>query len=149
MMKWQYAYALVLLDDGKQVVSAEGEAPDGVDEGGFDENDFDLNDVLVSQLLVRDVESGRVVTGPLEGHTSVVLTLNMFPDGEILASGSGDNKVILWDTSTWQSKGLSCVAHPYLASDFNCVPVKQCIVLSFDLLALITRVSYIVLRSSV
>jgi WD40 repeat protein len=106
MMKWQYAYALVLLDDGKQVVSAEGEAPDGVDEGGFDENDFDLNDVLVSQLLVRDVESGRVVTGPLEGHTSVVLTLNMFPDGDILASGSGDNKVILWDASTWQSKGL-------------------------------------------
>jgi hypothetical protein len=32
MMKWQYAYALVLLDDGKHVVSAEGEAPDGVDE---------------------------------------------------------------------------------------------------------------------
>ncbi|KAG2749848.1 hypothetical protein P692DRAFT_20923088 [Suillus brevipes Sb2] len=50
MMKWQYTYALVLLDDGKQVVSAEGEAPDGVDEGGFDETDFDLNNMLVSHL---------------------------------------------------------------------------------------------------
>ncbi|KAG2742184.1 hypothetical protein P692DRAFT_20903786 [Suillus brevipes Sb2] len=92
MMKWvlkQYAYALVLLDDGKQVVSAVEEAPDGVKEGGFNENDFDPNDVLDSQLWVRDVESGRVVTSPLEGQTSVVLALDMFPDGEILASGSG------------------------------------------------------------
>jgi WD40 repeat protein len=115
MMKWvvkQYAYALVLLDNGKQIVSAEGEAPHGVDKGDFDEGDFDPNDVLVSQLWVRDVESGRVVTGPLEGHTSVVLTLDIFSDGEILASGSGDSTVILWDTSTWQMKGRPIVAHP-------------------------------------
>lgn len=46
-----------------------------MDEGDFDENDFDPRNVLVSQLSVRDIDSGRVVTGSLEGHTSVVLTL--------------------------------------------------------------------------
>ncbi|KIK41191.1 hypothetical protein CY34DRAFT_221553 [Suillus luteus UH-Slu-Lm8-n1] len=110
MMKWvmeQHVLALVLLDKGKQVVSAEGETPDGFDEDDFN---FDPNKVFVWRLWVRDVESGRVVAGPLEGHTSAVITLDMSPDGETLVSGSYDRTVILWDTSTWQKKGrpISC-----------------------------------------
>ncbi|KAG1858881.1 quinon protein alcohol dehydrogenase-like superfamily, partial [Suillus subluteus] len=104
-MEWvvkQYVSALVISKNGKQVVSAEGELPAGFDEDGFDEDDFDENDVLHWQLWVRDVESGRVVAGPLEGHTSIVLTLDISPDGEMLASAeSFSNTVILWDTSTW------------------------------------------------
>jgi hypothetical protein len=111
MMKWvmkQHVSALLLLDNGKQVVSAEGEIPDG-----FDEDEFDPNDVVLDwQLWVRDVESGRVVAGPLKGHT-FVMTLDISPDGKMLVSGSFDRTVILWDTSTWQRKG-----HPILCGSF-------------------------------
>jgi len=97
--KWvvkQKVTALVLWKNS--VISAEGEFPDDFGEDNVD-------DVLHCQLWVRDVESGRVVAGPLEGHTSIVLALDVSPDGEILASGSIDRTVILWDTSTWKRKG--------------------------------------------
>jgi WD40 repeat protein len=113
IMKWvvkQYVWVLALLKDGKQVVSAEGELPDGIDEDDFD---FDPNEVLDWQLWVRDVESGRVVTGPLEGHKSGVMTLDISLDRKVLASGSLDRTVVLWDSSTWQRKG-----RPSIASDF-------------------------------
>ncbi|OAX32532.1 hypothetical protein K503DRAFT_805154 [Rhizopogon vinicolor AM-OR11-026] len=61
------------------------------------------------QLWVRDAETGRVIAGPLNGHTNTVETLDISPDGGILASGSGDGTVSLWDTTTWQSKvALEC-----------------------------------------
>jgi WD40 repeat protein len=107
MRKWvvkQFIGTLILLKNGEQVVSAEGELPARIDEDDFDDNDF-LNEVLHWQLWVRDVESGRVVAGPLEGHTTCVTALDISPDGEILASGSFDRTVILWDTSTWKRKG--------------------------------------------
>ncbi|KAG1858847.1 WD40-repeat-containing domain protein [Suillus subluteus] len=89
IMKWvvnECVGALVLLENGKQIVSAEGEVPDNVDEDNLHQT------VLDWQLWVRDVESGRVIAGPLEGHTSIVFTLDISPD------------VILWDTTTWRSK---------------------------------------------
>jgi WD40 repeat protein len=107
MTKWvvkQCVTALVLLKNGEQVVSAEGEFSTRFDEDDFDENDL-LNQVLDWQLWVRDVESGRVVAGPLEGHTHFVNALDISPDGEMLASGSFDRTIILWDTSTWKRKG--------------------------------------------
>jgi WD40 repeat protein len=117
MMKWvmkQYVNALALAENGKQVVSAEGELPDGIGEDNFH---FDPNEVLDWQLWVRDVESGRVVAGPLEGHTGIVTTLDTSPDRNMLVSGSLDSTVILWDTSTWQRKG-----HPILCgSSIHCI----------------------------
>jgi len=107
MTKWVVKHcvaALVLLKNGEQVVSVEGEFPTRMGEDGYDETDL-LNQVLHWQLWVRDVESGRVVAGPLEGHTHIVTALDISPDGEILASGSYDCTVILWDTSTWKRKG--------------------------------------------
>jgi WD40 repeat protein len=108
IMEWvmeQYAYALVLSENGKQIVTVEGEVPDGFGEDEYDADDFDPNDGLDWQLWVRDVESGSVVAGPLEGHTSLVMTLDISPDGKMLVSGSVNYTVILWDTSTWQRKG--------------------------------------------
>ncbi|KAG2146344.1 WD40-repeat-containing domain protein [Suillus clintonianus] len=111
MMKWvvkQMLGAFVVLGNGKQVVSAEGEDPRSDPKKGFQEDDFD--NVAYWGLWVRDVESGRIVAGPLEGHTNAVFTLDISPDGKMLASGSFDRTVILWDTTTWQRKGhpLAC-----------------------------------------
>ncbi|OAX33242.1 WD40 repeat-like protein [Rhizopogon vinicolor AM-OR11-026] len=103
MKKWnvkQKVGALLILRDGKQVVSAEGDDPG--------------DEVLAYwQLWVRDAETGRVVAGPLDGHTNMVYALDISLDGSILASGSIDSTVILWDTTTWQTKGqpLECGAY--------------------------------------
>ncbi|OAX32265.1 WD40 repeat-like protein [Rhizopogon vinicolor AM-OR11-026] len=105
MKKWvvkKKVSALLILRDGKQVVSAEG-----------DDADDDLGGAVCWQLWVRDAETGRVVAGPLGGHTNLVFALDISLDGGILASGSFDRTVILWDTKTWQRKGhpLQCGAH--------------------------------------
>jgi WD40 repeat protein len=96
--------AIAILRDGMQVASAVG------DTGDFSE--VDLDKTVDWQLWVHDTGTGKVVAGPLDGHTSLVLALDISPDGGILASGSFDRTVILWDTATWQRKGdpLKCEA---------------------------------------
>ncbi|OJA11803.1 hypothetical protein AZE42_07922 [Rhizopogon vesiculosus] len=99
MKKWvvkKKVGALLILRDGKQVVSAEGDNP----EGSYDET-------VYWQLWMRDVETGRVVAGPLDGHTNMVLALDISLDGGILVSGSADRTAILWDTKTWQRKVMA------------------------------------------
>jgi WD40 repeat protein len=89
--------AIAILRDGMQVVSAVGD---------FDNlSEEDLDKTLDWQLWVHDTETGRVVAGPLDGHTSLVHALDISPDGGILASGSADRTVILWDTTTWRRNG--------------------------------------------
>jgi WD40 repeat protein/serine/threonine protein kinase len=39
----------------------------------------------------------------LEGHTDAVYRLRFAPDGKYMATTSGDGRVILWDTATWQA----------------------------------------------
>jgi WD40 repeat protein/serine/threonine protein kinase len=45
------------------------------------------------------------------GHTSAVLSLDYNLDGDILASASGDNTIILWDTATGQRIGRRLTNH--------------------------------------
>jgi WD40 repeat protein len=109
MRKWvmkKSISAIAILRDGTQVVSAVGDT-DGI----FKEEDLDKTEYW--QLWVHDTRTGRVVAGPLDGHTNIVAALDISPDGGILASGSVDRTVNLWDTTTWQRKGdpLMCEAH--------------------------------------
>jgi WD40 repeat protein len=98
--------AMAILRDGMQVVSAVGDT-----DGTFKEED--LGKTVYRQLWVHDTRTGRVVAGPLDGHTNAVIALDISPDGSILAYGSADRTVILWDTTTWQRKdhSLKCEEH--------------------------------------
>eukprot|EP00063_Salmo_salar_P011432 XP_013986267.1 PREDICTED: transcription initiation factor TFIID subunit 5-like [Salmo salar] len=49
------------------------------------------------RVLLWDVGHGLMV-GELKGHTDTIYALKFSRDGEILASGSMDNTVKLWDT---------------------------------------------------
>lgn len=100
--------ALVVMKDGEKVVSAEGE------------DTRYWNDTEYWELWVRDAETARVVAGPLDGHTNIVITLDISSDDGMVASGSYDRTVILWDTTTCRRKViLSHVAHMSLMSIFS------------------------------
>jgi WD40 repeat protein len=51
---------------------------------------------------VWDAESGQVVSGPFEGHTSMVTSVAFSPDGKHIVSGSGDQTVQVWDAESGQ-----------------------------------------------
>jgi WD40 repeat protein len=116
MRKWvmkKSVTAIAILRDGMQAVSAVGEADDSSDEADDSSDEEDFDETECWQLWVHDTGTGKVVAGPLHGHTSLVFALDISPDGGILASGSFDRTVILWDTTTWQRKGhpLKCEEH--------------------------------------
>lgn len=50
---------------------------------------------------VKDTTSGNLIT-TLKGHNNVVYALAFSPDGDKIASGSSDGKIIIWDVNTGQ-----------------------------------------------
>jgi WD40 repeat protein len=47
----------------------------------------------------------------LHGHTAAVSSLAFSPDGRLLASGSLDKSIGLWDTATWEMVGDPLLGH--------------------------------------
>lgn len=73
---------LALSPDGKQVAVAERDKP---------------------AIMVRDLETGRLVTPPLRGHNLVITKLIYSPDGTRLLSNTiGSEPVKVWSTATWK-----------------------------------------------
>lgn len=64
---------------------------------GSDDKTIRLWDV--SAVLDRGVASGKQIGDPLMGHTSFVRAIAFRPDGKMLASGSQDKMVRLWNVN--------------------------------------------------
>ncbi len=47
----------------------------------------------------------------LKGHTAEVLSVAYSPDGQTIASGSGDNTIRLWDINTGEQRGQPLTGH--------------------------------------
>ena len=53
-------------------------------------------------LEIWDLEGRISKIRDLPGHTSDVYCVEFHPDGSRLASGGNDNRIILWDTTSWE-----------------------------------------------
>ena len=82
-------WSLAFSPDGKYLVAAEG---------GLEALTINTGHVLT----VWDVSSRQLVK-TLPGHASDVRAIAFSPDGKILASGSFDDTIKLWDVTTWQT----------------------------------------------
>ncbi|KAF7968067.1 hypothetical protein HWV62_32051 [Athelia sp. TMB] len=52
------------------------------------------------EILIWDSQTGEIVAGPFQGHTSGINAVAYSPDGMRIASGSHDATVRIWDTQT-------------------------------------------------
>ena len=80
-----------------------------------------LASAMSKENIVRiwDEAASRMVT-TLYGHTSQIAALSFSPDGSMLATGSSDKTIRIWDTSTW--KLLKTLVHSSLVQTVRFSP---------------------------
>ncbi|KAJ7254335.1 WD40-repeat-containing domain protein [Mycena haematopus] len=91
--RWLLGIQCRILTDGKWIVSGS-------------------NDRTV---CVWDAESGNVVAGPFDGHTSLVNSVAFSPDGKRIVSGLNDtdSRVCIWDAESGEVVAGSFNGHKY------------------------------------
>ena len=91
-------------------------SPDGkfLASGSEDGNVY-LWNVAGGQIVPAPSDSGGISRQPVEatlsGHTNAVFSVAFSPDGKILASGSGDNTIRLWDVASRKPLGEPLSGH--------------------------------------
>src|SRR4030095_10102731 len=61
--------------------------------------------------LLEGLQRNPHLTTFLTGHTSYVGSVAFSPDGKTLASGSGDNTIVLWDVASAPTLGQPLLGH--------------------------------------
>jgi WD40 repeat protein len=72
-----------------------------------------------------DISAVQPLTDPLTAHTDRVASVAFSPDGSILASGSWDNSLVLWNTRTWEQMGNPLKGHTNLVRGIAFSPDGQ------------------------
>lgn len=67
-------------------------------------------DIVYQPQAVFKVRAVTRCTSSMPGHSEAVVSLNFSPDGQHLASGSGDTTVRLWDLNT-ETPHYTCTGH--------------------------------------
>ncbi|KAF7970732.1 hypothetical protein HWV62_23188 [Athelia sp. TMB] len=52
------------------------------------------------RIRIRNLETGQLVLGPLEGHSDSVRSIAYSPDGKHIVSGSDDRTILIWSGET-------------------------------------------------
>ncbi|XP_011500808.1 PREDICTED: notchless protein homolog 1 [Ceratosolen solmsi marchali] len=91
------------IDDAQITSSLENNIKDF----NIDEN---VVEIVYQPQAIFHVRAVTRCTGTLEGHREAVVSVAFSPNGEVLASGSGDTTVRLWDIHT-QTPKLVCEGH--------------------------------------
>jgi len=55
-------------------------------------------------IYIWDVETGRIVLAPLEGHSEAVMSVASSPDGRHVASGSDDHTIPILGYRDWTDR---------------------------------------------
>jgi WD40 repeat protein len=72
-------------------------------------------------IVLWDVAARKPIGTALVGHTQQVRTVSFSNDGQTLASGSSDGKIILWDLrlETWRSRACEIANRNLTAEEWN------------------------------
>ncbi|KAF9056729.1 WD40-repeat-containing domain protein [Rhodocollybia butyracea] len=68
-------------------------------------------------LCIWDVQTGALVSAPIDGHSGAVLSVSVSPDGMRIASGSADKTIRVWDAYQELSAALKVDAQYIGAND--------------------------------
>ena len=111
--------AATLLDDGNTVLASDGSSISKwtIDKGHiesvpFEDDSGNLNKILSvtispdgqlvatatedQTIIIWEAESGKILCGPIEGHTDDIRSLGFSLDSTMVVSGSDDQKVGIW-----------------------------------------------------
>lgn len=138
--------AAVPLNDGKTILASDGLSISrwSVDKGQvkdvhFEGNSEHLADIQSASIspngrlvataasnrtvIIWEAESGKILWGPLEGHTDDIFALNFSADSKMVVSGGDDRKVWVWSAVTGQSICGPMEGHTYYVRGvcFRCV----------------------------
>jgi len=67
------------------------------------------------EVVFWNRDTGESLTPAIKAHSTYIRSLDFSPDGMMLATGSMDHTVKLWNTETWQQQGnpINCNAEVY------------------------------------